>query len=176
MMRLGRLGCWQKARQNKTCRLLFNGRSNPVPLSCVRGLEREGNPEQVQELQRQSMAYRRHTHSFGFPPALRLASPPRSPHPNPLPQEREQVCRRTANCRINRITHKSSLHFPFKSAGCFLMRAALSVKPSKSRPPKPVSCKTWPDGGFGGNCRGLWHSSRPDKDRRLASASVPRAE
>ena len=62
-----------------------------------------------------------------------------------------------------------------KVQAAFLMRAALSVKPSKSHPPKPVSCKTWPVGGFGGSRRGLWHGSRPDKDRRLASVSVRQA-
>ena len=174
MMRLGRLGCWPKARQNKTCRLLFNGRSNPVALSCVRGLER-GQHRTGTETSKAEHGVSPPYPLFGVSARTKIGKHPKKPSPQPSPTGEGAVCRRTANCRINRITHKSSLHFPFKSAGCFLMRAALSVKPSKSRPPKPVSCKTWPDGGFGGNRRGLWHGSRPDKDRRLASVSVRQA-
>ena len=174
MMRLGRLGCWPKARQNKTCRLLFNGRSNPVPLSRGRGLGR-GQHRTGTETSKAEHGVSPPYPLFRVAARTKIGKHPKKPSPQPSPTGEGAVCRRTANCRINRITHKSSLHFPFKSAGCFLMRAALSVKPSKSHPPKPVSCKTWPDGGFGGNRRGLWHGSRPDKDRRLASVSVRRA-
>ena len=73
---------------------------------------------------------------FGLLPTRKLASNPQSPHPGPLPREREQVAAAPKVRCISRIAQriKSSLHpthapnpkkaactFKKLSAGCFLM-------------------------------------------------------
>ena len=71
---------------------------------------------------------------FGLPPARKLASNPKSPHPSPLPREREQVAAASKVRRISHITHKkqpaphsctesekAACTFKKPSAGCFLM-------------------------------------------------------
>ncbi|WP_314309704.1 hypothetical protein, partial [Kingella denitrificans] len=64
---------------------------------------RESKSERRQQIQRQSMVYRRHTHSLAFPSARKLASNPKSPHPSPLPRKREQVAAAPKVRRISRI-------------------------------------------------------------------------
>ncbi|WP_314310190.1 hypothetical protein, partial [Kingella denitrificans] len=72
---------------------------------------RESKSERRQQIQRQSMAYRRHIHSW-MSLTTKWAIVPKSPPPSPLPQEREQVATGPKVRRISRIAQhiKSSLY------------------------------------------------------------------
>ena len=96
-MVLGTAYCTQKT----GCRLLFKAFPPAIPYSA-----REGKSERRQQIQRQGMAFPPPYPLFGLLPARKLASNPKSPHPSPLPREREQVAAASKVRRISHITHK----------------------------------------------------------------------
>ena len=153
MMRLGRLGCWQKVRPNKTCRLLLNGRSNPVPPSCVRGQPRTGTETSKAE----------HGVSPPYPlfrvsARTKIGKHPKRPSPQPSPTGEGPVCRRTANfhtanfhtanfhtanCRINRITHnKAACTLPPAGIVCINKKITSTPIVHRNRSPNPKAACT----------------------------------